>query len=63
MLTFSPSWLPWYMGIAPKVVTVAVVLVVAAIILIVVTKGQLGYVNPNADEVNPPIGGELVASQ
>ena len=60
--------LPWptqlCVLIAPALyMTVAVVLVVVAIILLVVTKGKLGYLNPNADEVNPPIGGELVTSQ
>lgn len=50
--------------IAPALyMTVAVVLVAAAIMLLITTKGELGYINPNADEVNPPIGGELVTSQ
>jgi len=49
--------------IAPALyMTVAVVLVAAAVILLIVTKGQLGYLNSNDDEIIPPIGGWLYVS-
>lgn len=43
--------------------SVAVVLMIVAIILLIVTKGKLGYLTPNADEVGPPIGEKFVTSQ